>query len=174
MIRTYRVSDWESPNDFLEKVAQKCGKLLKGGEPDINTVSKMILNDWQRGKIPFFVPPPGCEMPPPKVEEGKDNLDGDKTAANDQDFSQIRMSHKFEGDDNFDESMNTTNDASQANDVSKGDVSNVQAESGEENVECDEEDATAKKRKTVKKPKFKSPAKKVNTASGIFEVIDSK
>merc|ERR1711860_249012 len=42
----------------------KYGKLLKGGEPDVNTVAKMVLNDWQRGKIPFFVPPPGCEMPP--------------------------------------------------------------------------------------------------------------
>jgi len=24
----------------------------------VNTVAKMILNDWLRGKIPFFVPPP--------------------------------------------------------------------------------------------------------------------
>ena len=60
--KTYKVEKWESSADFLEKVAQKSGKLLKGGEPDLNTVSKMILNDFQRGKLPYFVPPPGCEM----------------------------------------------------------------------------------------------------------------
>ncbi len=32
------------------------------GEPDICTVAKMILNDWQRGKIPFFVKPPGADV----------------------------------------------------------------------------------------------------------------
>lgn len=31
------------------------------GEPDIQTVAKMVLNDWQRGKIPYFVRPPGSE-----------------------------------------------------------------------------------------------------------------
>jgi len=62
--RTYKVSDWENTTDFLEKVAQRSGRLIKGGEFDINTVAKMVLNDWQRGKLPFFVPPPGCEMEP--------------------------------------------------------------------------------------------------------------
>jgi len=42
----------------LIQVSHKTGKLLKGGEPDINTVAKMILNDWQRGKIPYFCLPP--------------------------------------------------------------------------------------------------------------------
>ena len=26
--------------------------------PDANTVAKMVLNDWQRGKIPYFLKPP--------------------------------------------------------------------------------------------------------------------
>jgi len=43
---------------FLEALARKTGKLLKGGEPDRETVAKMVLNDWIRGKIPFFVRPP--------------------------------------------------------------------------------------------------------------------
>lgn len=34
---------------------------MQGGEPDMPTVSKMVLNDWQRGRIPFFVKPPGPE-----------------------------------------------------------------------------------------------------------------
>ncbi|MGH0184403.1 UNVERIFIED_CONTAM: hypothetical protein FKN15_019800 [Acipenser sinensis] len=59
--KTYRVDSWESPENFLEKLAFRMGKLLKGGEPDLQTVSKMVLNDWQRGRIPFFVKPPNAE-----------------------------------------------------------------------------------------------------------------
>ncbi|XP_065843289.1 nucleolar GTP-binding protein 2-like isoform X1 [Oscarella lobularis] len=56
--QTYKVAKWESAEDFLKQLASKSGKLLKGGEPDIDTVAKMVLNDWQRGKIPYFVKPP--------------------------------------------------------------------------------------------------------------------
>jgi nuclear GTP-binding protein len=31
---------------------------LKGGDPDLQTAARMILYDWQRGKIPFFTLPP--------------------------------------------------------------------------------------------------------------------
>lgn len=59
--KTYRIPSWNNAEDFLEKLAFRTGKLLKGGEPDLSTVSKMVLNDWQRGRIPFFVKPPGPE-----------------------------------------------------------------------------------------------------------------
>ena len=107
--RTYKNVEWESAVDFLEKVAQKSGKLLKGGEPDINTVAKMVLNDWQRGKIPFFVPPPGCEFPPAPPKQGEvatnpeeknevqeeEEVEG-KPSKTDQDFSMIKVSHQFD------------------------------------------------------------------------------
>ncbi|KAL5969434.1 Nucleolar GTP-binding protein 2 [Taenia solium] len=48
-------------NLFLELVAKKTGKLLKGGEPDIVTTAKRVLNDFQRGKLPYFVKPPPLE-----------------------------------------------------------------------------------------------------------------
>ncbi|KAG2022620.1 GTP-binding protein, variant 2 [Coprinopsis cinerea AmutBmut pab1-1] len=51
-------SEGWSPEDFLEKLARMKGRLLKGGEPDRNSVAKIILQDWVRGKIPFFVSPP--------------------------------------------------------------------------------------------------------------------
>ena len=35
-----------------------CITCVQGGEPDHMTAAKMVLHDWQRGKIPFFVPPP--------------------------------------------------------------------------------------------------------------------
>ena len=56
--RAYKVQSWESPEDFLQQVARLTGRLLKGGEPDLNTAAKMVLQDWQRGRIPYFAPPP--------------------------------------------------------------------------------------------------------------------
>jgi len=41
---------------------QKTGKLLKKGEPDIETAAKMVLYDWLRGKIPYFTPPPDHDI----------------------------------------------------------------------------------------------------------------
>ncbi|KAJ3202742.1 GTPase required for pre-60S ribosomal subunit nuclear export and maturation [Clydaea vesicula] len=58
MVKTYGIAEWEDEVDFLTQLANVYGKLLKGGEPDLNTVSKMILNDWMRGKIPYFTMPP--------------------------------------------------------------------------------------------------------------------
>ncbi|KFP71088.1 Nucleolar GTP-binding protein 2, partial [Acanthisitta chloris] len=59
--KTYKIDSWKDTEEFLEKLAARTGKLLKGGEPDLQTVSKMVLNDWQRGRIPFFVKPPNAE-----------------------------------------------------------------------------------------------------------------
>lgn len=59
--RAYKIKDWVDENDFLLQLCKSTGKLLRGGEPDFMTAAKMILHDWQRGKIPFFVPPPRQE-----------------------------------------------------------------------------------------------------------------
>ncbi|KAI8898141.1 P-loop containing nucleoside triphosphate hydrolase protein [Globomyces pollinis-pini] len=75
MERTYGVSGWTDSEDFLSKIAYKYGKLLKGGEPDINTISKMVLNDWIRGKIPFYTLPSGEKAPKEKEDEGLEDLD---------------------------------------------------------------------------------------------------
>ncbi|KAJ4000235.1 NGP1NT-domain-containing protein [Lentinula boryana] len=48
---------WE-PEALLDQLARMKGRLLKHGEPDVDSVAKIILSDWVRGRIPFFVPPP--------------------------------------------------------------------------------------------------------------------
>lgn len=63
LARTYnlQVPDSEErfdPDEVLDKLARMKGRLLKGGEPDLDGVAKILLSDWVRGKIPFFVPPP--------------------------------------------------------------------------------------------------------------------
>jgi len=75
--RTYKIFKYENHIDFLEQMAKKAGRLLKGGEPDVHAVANMVLNDWQRGKLPYFVPPIGCmKMPKEVAKEGEDEAEG--------------------------------------------------------------------------------------------------
>ncbi|CAI5534849.1 unnamed protein product [Closterium sp. Naga37s-1] len=69
--RAYGIEKWEDATDFLSQMAKRSGKLLKGGEPDVKTAAKMVLHDWQRGKIPFFTPPPDSDALPHKGAGGK-------------------------------------------------------------------------------------------------------
>lgn len=94
--KTYKVEDWKDHTDFLEKMAQRSGKLLKKGEPDITSVAKMVLNDWQRGKLPFYCCPPGFETPLDAPEEDSTKED---TMSVVQDYRKIRVGLTFEGDD---------------------------------------------------------------------------
>lgn len=61
IMRQYLICQWTDSEDFLTKMAYKTGKLLKGGLPDLTTCAKKVLNDWQRGRIPYFVRPTGFD-----------------------------------------------------------------------------------------------------------------
>lgn len=126
MRKTYKIEGWTDHIDFLEKLAHRSGKLLKGGEPDIAIVARMVLNDWQRGKLPFFVAPVNFENPLPKIvaeevdtnEESNEknessSTDGDKKSKEKsakealksalnvvQDFRKIRIGLSFSSEDN--------------------------------------------------------------------------
>ncbi|KAJ3200163.1 GTPase required for pre-60S ribosomal subunit nuclear export and maturation [Entophlyctis luteolus] len=96
--RTYDIHEWEDHTDFLTQLAKKGGRLLKMGEPDLGTVAKMILNDWLRGKIPYYSMPPQLEDV--KAERQQDG-DGDArpNVHVEQIFSKIPVSAKFLPDD---------------------------------------------------------------------------
>ena len=59
--RTYQIKGYKDHIEFLELLARKGGRLLHGGEPDVDGVAKMVLNDFLRGKIPWYTPPPLLE-----------------------------------------------------------------------------------------------------------------
>jgi len=76
LARTYGLEVPESgepfgPDEVLDKLARMKGRLLKGGEPDLDGVAKILLSDWVRGKIPYFIPPPERPEELNKVEEAK-------------------------------------------------------------------------------------------------------
>ncbi|CAN0294654.1 unnamed protein product, partial [Discosporangium mesarthrocarpum] len=43
---------------FLALVARKNGKLRKGGIPDRIAAARMVLRDWNAGRVPFYTLPP--------------------------------------------------------------------------------------------------------------------
>ena len=56
--KIYKVDNWVDCEDFVKQCAKKYGKLVKGGDPDYKATAKIILLDWQKGKIPYYVEPP--------------------------------------------------------------------------------------------------------------------
>ncbi len=49
---------WKDHIDLLEKIARKAGRLLKGGDPCLRSAAIYMIIDYQRGRLPHFVPPP--------------------------------------------------------------------------------------------------------------------
>lgn len=68
--QTYNLKTVGDAEDFLTQLARGMGKLLKGGEADLDTIAKMVINDWVRGKIPYYVEPPPTEHK--NMAKGKD------------------------------------------------------------------------------------------------------
>ncbi|TGO29463.1 hypothetical protein BPAE_0014g00130 [Botrytis paeoniae] len=75
--RTYALKGYKNHIEFLELLARKGGRLLHGGEPDVDGVAKMVLNDFLRGKIPWFTPPPKLEGPEETGVEGREGRLGE-------------------------------------------------------------------------------------------------
>jgi len=58
---------WKDAEDLLEKIGRKTGRLKKGGEPDTFVTAVQVINDFQRGKLPYYVAPPEL-----KTDDGAD------------------------------------------------------------------------------------------------------
>jgi len=96
--RTYKIFSWKDHIDFLEQLAKKSGRLGKGGEPDLNAVSKVVLNDWTRGKLPFFTPPPGCMMEP-RPEGSQEEETEDVVEDDDEEESDVEAEEEYDEED---------------------------------------------------------------------------
>jgi len=92
---------WEDHEEFLKVLAIKMGKLRKGGEPDVEIVARMILYDWQRGRLPFFTPPPAKEADEEdeKEEAGEEEETKENYRRPGQSFQQLKCVADFDEDD---------------------------------------------------------------------------
>lgn len=88
----YKINTWKDAEDFVSQCAKNFGKLVKGGDPDLKAMAKILLTDWQRGKIPFFIPPPkendGMDI------DGNDKEDMNKKYDIEQNVDEIELTKK--------------------------------------------------------------------------------
>eukprot|EP00604_Paraphysomonas_vestita_P001147 CAMPEP_0174819992 /NCGR_PEP_ID=MMETSP1107-20130205/3524_1 /TAXON_ID=36770 /ORGANISM="Paraphysomonas vestita, Strain GFlagA" /LENGTH=487 /DNA_ID=CAMNT_0016034475 /DNA_START=492 /DNA_END=1955 /DNA_ORIENTATION=+ len=119
--RHYSLHDWTDTTDFLTKLALQMGKLLKGGEPDLNNVAIQVINDFQRGKLPYFIAPPRANGDPASAPSSTlistNNIDDDEEEDEDDD-TPIGMSANDldnEEDDDEDDEENDEDDEGEEN-----------------------------------------------------------
>ncbi|CAH9081055.1 unnamed protein product [Cuscuta europaea] len=58
LVTLYKIPIFETADDFLHKVATIRGRLKKGGIVDIDAAARIVLHDWNVGKIPYYTMPP--------------------------------------------------------------------------------------------------------------------
>lgn len=58
LLKLYKIPDFANYKEFLISMAESKGKLKKGGICDLEAVAKILIQDWNTGKLKYFVPPP--------------------------------------------------------------------------------------------------------------------
>jgi nuclear GTP-binding protein len=58
LMALYAIADFKDSREFLGQLAQKRGKMKKRGVPNYEEVARVVLQDWNSGKVPFFTVPP--------------------------------------------------------------------------------------------------------------------
>jgi len=91
---------WEDSLEFLTVLGKKMGKLLKGGDADCQTAARIVLYDWQRGRIPYFCPPPEDEDAAEEADaqvaaEGQDASVNQSLAS----LGEVECVHAFDAED---------------------------------------------------------------------------
>ena len=131
--RTYDIGNYETATEFLELLAKKGGRLLKGGEPDVDGAAKMVLNDFIRGKIPWFTPPPVVEG-----QEGEKGIEGRKGMLGE--MGKVRMTQEEESTiDVADVEMSGLDEESEGDDdENEGEFEGFSEQDGEEMESSDE------------------------------------
>jgi len=113
LARTYGLTVPEAGSllaeDFLDALARAKGRLLKGGEPDIEGVAKIVLSDWVRGRIPYFVAPPerSVELNEREAKErarltksqGRESIEEKRVVGVKQNLGSIMQKNTFVGED---------------------------------------------------------------------------
>ncbi|KAL8102002.1 guanine nucleotide-binding protein-like NSN1 [Apium graveolens] len=58
LVSIYKIPNFNSADEFLQNVATARGKLKKGGIIDVDSAARIVLHDWNEGKIPYYTMPP--------------------------------------------------------------------------------------------------------------------
>lgn len=58
LLKLYGIQDFYGYKEFLVRLANAKGKFKKRGILDLEATSRILIQDWNRGKLRYYVPPP--------------------------------------------------------------------------------------------------------------------
>ena len=58
LMTVYNIPAFAGADEFLQRVAAARGKLQRGGTADVVAAARLVLHDWNDGRIPFYTLPP--------------------------------------------------------------------------------------------------------------------
>ena len=58
LMTVYNIPAFAGAEEFLQRVAAARGKLQRGGTADVVAAARLVLHDWNDGRIPFYTLPP--------------------------------------------------------------------------------------------------------------------
>lgn len=151
--KIYSIATWKDGTDFLTQLARNSGKLLKGGEPDFNNVSRRVLHDFQRGRLPYFTAPP---------DHNPNRTDLPEEPLIEQLFNKISVKASFSKEDL--KKPNNMGPQEEGEGSSTTIPAEVAMDQGSDNEDTDGEDQPKKKAK-VDKSKKKKKGKKSKKAA---------
>ncbi|XP_057985077.1 guanine nucleotide-binding protein-like NSN1 isoform X2 [Hevea brasiliensis] len=159
LVTLYKIPNFESVDDFLQKVATVRGRLKKGGIVDVEAAARIVLHDWNEGKIPYYTMPPSRDQDEPleakivselgkefnvdEVYSGESSFIGSLKSVNDFHPIEVPPSCPI----NFDESMIEGDVETQPS--TQGDENSEHMNDGEDQSMSSEEDANENKAKTT-------------------------
>ena len=91
MLLHYHITDYSNADEVLNLVARGIGKLKRGGIPDQSMAARLVLNDWNMGKIKYFTHPP-------EVDSRSTHISAEIVSAYSKEFN-IESLDKMEQDD---------------------------------------------------------------------------
>ncbi|XP_063378870.1 guanine nucleotide-binding protein-like 3 homolog isoform X1 [Cydia fagiglandana] len=58
LVDLYMIPEFSTPQEFFASVASRMGRYKKGGVPDQDAAARILLNDWNTGKVRYYTEPP--------------------------------------------------------------------------------------------------------------------
>ncbi|XP_061968798.1 guanine nucleotide-binding protein-like NSN1 [Populus nigra] len=176
LVTLYKIPSFDSVDDFLQKVATVRGRLKKGGIVDVDAAARIVLHDWNEGKIPYYTMPParnqgepseakivselGKEFNIDEVYNGESSFIGSLKSADDYNPVEVPPSCPL----NFDEKL-IEGDGDEAQPSTKGDESSKElVNNDDEPMESEDDNAN----KTKAKTEISRQNEKLYSAEGIL------
>ncbi|KAI5599756.1 hypothetical protein POPTR_002G241100v4 [Populus trichocarpa] len=178
LVTLYKIPSFDSVDDFLQKVATVRGRLKKGGIVDVDAAARIVLHDWNEGKIPYYTMPParnqgepseakivselGKEFNIDEVYNGESSFIGSLKSADDYNPVEVPPSCPL----NFDEKLiEVCGDGDEVQPSTKGDESSKElVNNDDEPMESEDDNAN----KTKAKTEISRQNEKLYSAEGIL------